>query len=269
MATLQNGWSVSIEAVTPEAAEAWLKMNIGNRSPRGSVVARYSATMASGNWRLSPDGLIFASDGRLIQGQHRLKAVVQSGCSVDMIVWRGVAPDVYKVLDRGVMRTASDASGMPRRVIEVATIAARASGVPAPQMHDALVTEYSEVLRESHEVLMNYCGANAKIFSTAPVRAAAAIRMLAGFDKEYVGSVYRSMVLGHIAELPRVAQEFVGQAHRGMIKSGGGAGQADTFARAWTVFDPSKSDLARLKVNGADSAFSDVKAIMQAAMGKP
>lgn len=102
----------SVEDVSPPVAEGWLGKNERNRNLRQRIVASYARDMAAGNWHLSGEAIKFAKGGRLLDGQHRLHAVVQSGATVKMLVVRGLAEHVQDVIDAGTARTAGDALRM-------------------------------------------------------------------------------------------------------------------------------------------------------------
>lgn len=99
----------SIVTVTPKDAQRWLESNGKNRSIRGRLVDAYARDMAAGNWQLTGEAIKFATDGSLLDGQHRLSAIVLSGVSVDMLVVRGVQSESQEVMDSGAKRLASDA----------------------------------------------------------------------------------------------------------------------------------------------------------------
>jgi hypothetical protein len=63
--------------------------------------------MQSGNWYIT-DSIKFSEDGTLLDGQHRLSAVVTSGCTVDFLVCRGYPEDSVFGIDTGGGRTTSD-----------------------------------------------------------------------------------------------------------------------------------------------------------------
>lgn len=102
----------NIETVTmvidPQVAQEMLETNENNRNVRKGNVNSLVAAMKRGSFRLSPQGISFDRDGKLIDGQHRLLAVVQSGCTVQMRVTMGCERDVFKVLDSGKNRNADD-----------------------------------------------------------------------------------------------------------------------------------------------------------------
>lgn len=63
-------------------AETWLSRNSNNRNLRGQVIASYARDMKSGAWVLNGETVKIASNGQLLDGQHRLNAVVESGQTV-------------------------------------------------------------------------------------------------------------------------------------------------------------------------------------------
>lgn len=100
----------AVEAVTPEIARRWLaECNVHNRSIRDDVVDAYARDMSSGAWQLTGEAIKFGLDGSLLDGQHRLAAIVKSGRPIKMTVVRGIAASSQFVMDTGAKRTASDA----------------------------------------------------------------------------------------------------------------------------------------------------------------
>jgi len=104
--------TAEIVNVTPEMAEQWLASNIKNRRIRPRLVARYARDKAAGNWAVTGEDFKYAANGNLLDGQHRLRAVTDSGASVPMLVVTGLPEDVQDVMDTGASRTASDALGL-------------------------------------------------------------------------------------------------------------------------------------------------------------
>jgi hypothetical protein len=94
--------------ITPEMAERCLGRNEHNRHVKPRVVAAYAGQMTRGEWLLTGEAIKFAVDGNLIDGQHRLHAIVQSGKTIRMLVLYGLSPDVQDVLDTGSQRGAQD-----------------------------------------------------------------------------------------------------------------------------------------------------------------
>lgn len=97
--------SISIERITPDTAAAMLETNVNNRNKKNEPLA---IAMKNGEWRLNGDAIRFSSDGVLLDGQHRLLAIIASGIAVDTIVIRGLDPDSQVTIDSGVKRQVAD-----------------------------------------------------------------------------------------------------------------------------------------------------------------
>lgn len=95
--------------ITPEVAKEMLEHNTENyRRIKRDRVAQYARQMALGLWRENGEGIQFSEDGTLLNGQHRLNAVVESGATVQMLVVRGVKKENGVTYDYGSARTWSD-----------------------------------------------------------------------------------------------------------------------------------------------------------------
>lgn len=97
----------SVVFITPDMASRWLEKNTRNRKIRATTVNRYARDMTAGDWELTGEAVKFAADGTLLDGQHRLAAVVKSGTTVPMYVIRGLAPSAQRVMDTGDKRSAA------------------------------------------------------------------------------------------------------------------------------------------------------------------
>lgn len=100
----------TIETITPSQAAKWLeaKVNHDNRPIRQSQVEYLSREILSGKWQTTHQGIAFAKGGRLLDGQHRLAAIVLAGKAAQIQVTTGADEDTFAVLDCGVKRTHPD-----------------------------------------------------------------------------------------------------------------------------------------------------------------
>lgn len=101
----------SVVMVTPALAELWLAGNTVNRSIRDAAVNQYADDMLNGRWTLGPDAICQDADGNLLNGQHRLHAVLRSGCTVAMLVLNNALPESMRNMDTGRKRSVSDVLG--------------------------------------------------------------------------------------------------------------------------------------------------------------
>lgn len=107
--TNTHGITASFELLTPEDAIAiLLHSDFTNRPLRKTIVDRYTNAMAKGEWKLAPEPLVITDKHQLIQGQHRLNAVVLSKTNQWFMVVRGWRTEVFDVLDSGAKRSVSD-----------------------------------------------------------------------------------------------------------------------------------------------------------------
>lgn len=72
--------------VTPALAKQWLEKNTNNRNVNFAKVKKMAKDMREGHWDTTHQGIAIATDGTLVDGQHRLMAVVESGVTVRMNV---------------------------------------------------------------------------------------------------------------------------------------------------------------------------------------
>lgn len=93
-----------VELITPARAEELLRMNTANRPANMVVVAAYADMMTRGLWRTNGT-TITIGNGVLVDGQHRLLAVIRSGVSITQNVSSEVDPDAYATVDRGYGRS--------------------------------------------------------------------------------------------------------------------------------------------------------------------
>lgn len=98
--------------ITPRYAQQLLARNDGNRKIRQSMVNKYAAMMLSGQWVENGDVIRVGKTGRLLDGQHRLLAVVKSGAGIKCGLVTGVDEATFSTIDTGGARTTSDIVAM-------------------------------------------------------------------------------------------------------------------------------------------------------------
>lgn len=99
---------LSLEEITPSKAEHYLKKNRANRPVKPGNILKLKNDLQQGNFKLTHQGIAFDWDGNLIDGQHRLMAIIESGITVSMYVTYNCDPDIFKVIDSGSTRNAND-----------------------------------------------------------------------------------------------------------------------------------------------------------------
>ena len=98
-----------IETITPQIAARYLSHNVQhNRNLRRDYVEMLARDMAKGAFRCTHQGIAFDDEGNLIDGQHRLNAVLLANTPVRMLVTRGLSTDVVNSIDKGSQRSLHD-----------------------------------------------------------------------------------------------------------------------------------------------------------------
>lgn len=197
----------AIMRVTPRIAEEWLGKNESNRNLRPTRVAQLVRDMRAGNFALTGDSIKFDWSGNLIDGQHRLTAVRDSGITIEVLVVRGLAPTVRAVIDTGAKRSAGDALRMAGKNAATRSMAAtirlllairegslvRAGDAPREVTHSEVVGFY-----DRNSELLDYCivfsnrhnrKLNARPASLAAAMFIAAQKDVAAFTAFIVGTV--------------------------------------------------------------------------------
>jgi len=101
-----------IMTVTHDMAGDWLdyRSRPGTEHQRklsGPKVAAYTAEMNAGRWRVTPQGLIFDSEGWMFNGQHRMQALRNSVLDeLDFWVFPNEAADLFALIDTPAVRQA-------------------------------------------------------------------------------------------------------------------------------------------------------------------
>jgi len=95
--------------VTPTIAERYLEHNINNRSIKKGKLEKFAYSLSAGQWVQNGDSIRFDTTGTLIDGQHRLKAVIVSQVPLlNQLVITGLAPEAWRTIDDGTKRTDAD-----------------------------------------------------------------------------------------------------------------------------------------------------------------
>ena len=106
--TISKEMRTSVMKVTPEIAQAWLGTRGKQRSINRHTVDSFARDMKQGAWETTHQGIAFNLMGQLIDGQHRLMAVVQSETPVMMVVTLGCPAEYDSPIDRGRARSIGD-----------------------------------------------------------------------------------------------------------------------------------------------------------------
>lgn len=112
LAPIFDGKRAYETVITPESAREILARSeatgFQNRRLRSRAIERFAHIMQLGKWGISNDIICITPDGKLINGQNRLHAVIKSGVPIHAMVMINAEENMYWYLDKVSTRTLSD-----------------------------------------------------------------------------------------------------------------------------------------------------------------
>jgi hypothetical protein len=97
------------EMITPDRAVELLERNTINRPLRQHYIEGLADMMRRGEWGKTHEGIAVDEAGNILDGQHRLWAIVESGVTLAMLVSYGQSRGTRLFIDSGLRRTLHDA----------------------------------------------------------------------------------------------------------------------------------------------------------------
>lgn len=177
--------------ITPEIAEEMLRNNPINRTIKSKRVNKYAREIQSGKWTATPTPISISPSGRLLDGQHRLLAVIKAGIPIKAPIAYDVPEDT--VFDRGAERDTGDALFMrgvidkdvsSRRVISVIYRYFSICGNNNPSD-----SEMADFINQNHDNILlaidiSRAGASRAICDKAGVQTAILAALMRGVDSD-------------------------------------------------------------------------------------
>jgi len=103
-----NNVEVTLEKINPHVAAEWLKRNTQNRKTSRLHVEALAHDMEKGNWEVNGDAIRFDINNTLIDGQHRLQAIIKSGVTIECLVIKNLPSEAFATIDTNKVRGGSD-----------------------------------------------------------------------------------------------------------------------------------------------------------------
>lgn len=91
--------ALQIVTVTPEMAVQILERNELNRPLNDQHVHRIARQITEGKWKFNGDTIKISSDHSVVDGQHRLWAIIEAKQAVDTIIVTGIERDAFATID--------------------------------------------------------------------------------------------------------------------------------------------------------------------------
>jgi hypothetical protein len=241
--------------ITPRQAEEFLRLNSSNRPIRPSWVKRLTAIIERGEWMLTHQGIAITKENQLLDGQHRLKAIVASGKTVMMNVSFDCDPLSFSVLDGGVKRSLGDQLALPPGLVAVARLVWK---LPTRTLNETPTSaQVLEVLGWSRDVLeeVRVIGASKTKRTSSHIQLPVAVHLMCG--RTEVLSVFRAFRDLDFDAMPESVKALTKQVMAGTAtarKDGW-----DLSARVWRTFDPAAWGNKKISIKDVGAACGEMQ----------
>jgi hypothetical protein len=246
--------------VTPKMAAEWLGKNGANRKLREHRAAFLARAIEEGKWQTTHQPIAFAKNGRLLDGQHRLRAIVMANKSVRVMVASGVNEETFSVMDAGLPRKMFERLKTDPRRTSIVTSLFRIVG-PRPVPHEyeiGLLLDIFEKPFLSIEPLKNQKHLKGTICAAALLRFGQGMVTKKGLDPWLV-EAWQKYVQGDLSGAPRVIVSLYKQMVEGITPVGGIAN--DQFSRAWVALDKRSADVSKITVRDVSGPLGEARQV--------
>lgn len=241
-----------VSKIGPREAEKMLDKNIDNRKLRPAVVREYAGYMKNGLWRENGESILVTQEGYLLNGQHRLHAIIASGVTINVLIvtvravdGQGRLSPLGVIQDRGSMRSHTDINGVPDLCDKIAaTMIRHLMKNTRMAKNTALRAAIYDVFSEEMETLRAKCGTKKRLFSRAAIHLALVLRLSQGYD--HTGRYHT--VLTDLVGLPTSWMSWYSRINE--IVGNSQAARNELMVLTWILTEPGRDEDKKLFING-------------------
>lgn len=262
---------VEVIKITPNYAGYLLSQSSGNRNVNSRRVSLYADAMASGKWVENGESIIISTTGNVIDGQHRLSAVVLSKTPISSLVVTidGVNEDEaltakHIPIDIGYNRTVSDITGISKYDISIVKMMMRLleSGGDKKSLDPSIIADRHSKL-ESYIKAVPNC--HVKIYATSPIHSALILASYSGCD---VWDMYSNVLNRHYHNLTPIWSSWMRRVESS-FRMPAQTRNETLFAATW-VLTKSNPHAKHIRVNDASQEIKEAKVYYnEIVFGKP
>ena len=106
--SINDSVTMTKEVIDSATARNYYAKNVKNRNLRPHAVKAHEKSLIAGKFIDYAQTIAFDVNGNLIDGQHRLLAIINTGIPAKFIVVRNLPAEVSQVIDQGEARTVTD-----------------------------------------------------------------------------------------------------------------------------------------------------------------
>lgn len=223
--------------------------------------------MDLGRWGLSPEPLVVTRSGRVVNGQHRIWAIMHTGVGQDMFVVVIEDADFEKVasvIDQGLKRSHSDILKADKQILQPITYLLRGTGVKRVKPEDIKPYLDGRVGQLLQDIVDQKTKATRRIWTTSQFRAAMVVAILGGFtDRKLAWRIYGDICDKNIANWPSIFGELYVQLtdnDRNLNRSGSNLNN-DNFMRTLFAFKAGYGDTKSIRIMASFKAEAKAAAL--------
>jgi hypothetical protein len=241
--------------ITPKMAQLFLSNNNVNRKISQSNIASLASDMKEGRWQLTHQGICLGKDMALIDGQHRLKAILEADVPVKMCVTfdDNLTSPLDWIIDAGIKRTSAFTLGIPTLLSATARYLGRSILLEDPSI--LKIRELAEWINPQYSFMSQ---STMRGISKAPVIAGAILSMKEDKNRiHYIAEQYESMV----NFTPELMSPVVSSFFKQIAVEKKYVTPHQLCARAYRIFIPDNRNNQRLMIKSESFAFEEVKSL--------
>lgn len=153
--------------ITPAMAGVWLTNNhIRNRKLNRKKVRDFAQSLRHGRWLCNGESLVLDPEENILDGQHRLAAIVEAQCAMDAYVVFNMPQCVFSTFDQGRGRTVANVFD----IMDEKGYTALAAALQIVWRHDyRLLDTNNPANYPSHDELLEFFEDNQALRKSLPV----------------------------------------------------------------------------------------------------
>jgi len=222
--------------ISPKIAQEFLTINDLNRKIRNHHVLHLSLQMELSRWIQLPHHVICSEFGLIVDGQHRLKAIIESGLAQTMVfVTAKNYLEIFDVLDQGKTRSNADILDMDNPIVTPIQYLLRCCGVAKPVPAD--IKEISGThLMTSAAYIQNEIKPKSKLVKSAPFRAAFCVATALGANFTKASEAYDALGNYKVQNYTPLMSDMLSQFQDGFQNQSGRTLDNEHFMRGMFMF---------------------------------
>jgi hypothetical protein len=260
----------SVKSVSPALAKEWLVRNVvNNRKLRPAWVTYLAEQMRAGNWHPTGDAVCFrVGDNALLNGQHRLHAVIRADISIKMLVVEDVTETAFLHMDRGAGRTISDVTGLSHSLASDAALLNAIMIGRAPVKRRATEEKLLAIADwwgPTHDLLLHGSQSQkAKSLYNSPARIAFGLRWATAIkpdDRSYIRDQWHAFIGSNAPDMSKATATIwkrMIQDAQTAGKKNDAVGRMNLLLAIYYGLDPARSDTAP-HVRSNDDIYAEVR----------